>query len=144
MNSLDTNILYYATNTACPEHEKARTLLERVANEPVQWIIADQVLFEYYRLVRNPVVLAKPLSSVEAAERLRFFRDELGCRHCAYDRGCWEEAIDGLSEPSFPARRTFDLVLAVTLRRNGVDAFYTRNVPDFESFGWFQVIDPLS
>jgi toxin-antitoxin system PIN domain toxin len=143
VNSLDTNVLYYATNTACPEHEKARTLLERVAREPVQWIVADQVLFEYYRLVCNPAVLARPLSSVEAAERLRFFRDELGCRHCAYDLGCWEEAIAGLSRPAFPARQTFDLVLAVTLRRNGVDRFYTRNVSDFEGFAWFQVIDPL-
>ena len=144
MNSLDTNVLYYATNTACPEHEKARALLERVAHEPVQWIIADQVLFEYYRLIRNPVVLAKPLAAVEAAERLRFFRDEMGCRHCAYDRGCWEEAIVQLSEPSFPARRTFDLVLAVTLRRNGVDTFYTQNVADFQSLGWFRLIDPIA
>ena len=56
--------------------EKARTLLERVAREPLQWIVADQVLFEYYRLVPNPAVLAKPLSSVEAAERLCFIRAE--------------------------------------------------------------------
>jgi len=144
LKSLDTNVLYYATNTACPEHERARALLERVAHEPLQWILADQVLFEYYRLVRNPVVLAKPLAASEAAERLHFFRDELGCRHCAYDRGCWEEAISGLSELSFPARRTFDLILAVTLHRNSVDTFFTRNVSDFESFGWFQVINPLS
>jgi toxin-antitoxin system PIN domain toxin len=144
LNSLDTNVLYYATNTASPEHEKARALLERVGNEPFQWIIAEQVLFEYYRLVRNPVVLAKPLGADEAAKKIRFFRDELGCQHCAYDRGCWEEAILGLAGAAFPARRTFDLVLAVTLRRNGVDTFYTRNVADFESFGWFRVIDPLS
>ena len=32
----------------------------------------------------------------------------------------------------------------VTLRGNGVDTFYTRNVPDFQSFGWFQVINPIS
>jgi predicted nucleic acid-binding protein len=144
LNSLDTNVLYYGTNTACPEHEMARVLLERVGREPLQWIIAEQVLFEYYRLVRNPVVLAKPLSADEAAKKLRFFRDELGCQHCAYDRGSWEEVILGLADPVFPARRTFDLVLAVTLRRNGVDTFYTRNVADFESFGWFRVIDPLS
>lgn len=144
MNSLDTNILYYATNTACPEHATARSLLERVAREPLQWIVADQVLFEYYRLVRNPAVLAKPLAALEAAQRLHFFRNELGCRHCAYDRECWEEAIITLSEPLFPARRTFDLVLAVTLHRNGVDTFYTRNLADFEGYGWFKVIDPLA
>jgi hypothetical protein len=129
LNSLDTNVLYDATNTAFSEHEMARVLLERVGREPLQWIIAEQALFEYYRLVRNPVVLAKPLSADEAAKKLRFFRDELGCQHCERDRGSWEEVILGL---------------AVTLRRNGVDTFYTRNVADFESFGWLRVIDPLA
>jgi hypothetical protein len=44
----------------------------------------------------------------------------------------------------FPARQTFDLLLAVTLHRNGVNTFYTRNVADFEGYGWFKVIDPLA
>jgi toxin-antitoxin system PIN domain toxin len=144
LKSLDTNVLYYATNTACPEHEKARGLLESATREPTNWILAEQVLLEYYRLVRNPAVLAKPLGAAEAAEKLRFFRDEMGCRHCSYDRGCWEDVIVGLAEPSFPARRVFDLVLAATLRRNGVDTFYTRNILDFQGLGWFQLIDPIA
>ncbi len=144
MKSIDTNLLYYATNRDCQEHEKARALLEQVARETGEWILADQVLFEYYRLVRNPLVLAHPLPAQEASLRLRFFREELGCLHCAYDRDCWEQAVAALAAPAFPPARTFDLVLAVTLRRNGVDAFYTRNVRDFEGFGWFTVIDPLA
>lgn len=102
------------------------------------------MLFEYYRLVRNPLVLSRPLSSNEASLRLRFFREELGCLHCAYDRGCWEEVVAALAAPSLPSSRTFDLVLAVTLRRNGVDTFYTRNIRNFQDFNWFHVIDPLA
>ena len=37
---------------------------------------------------------------------------------------------------------TFDVVLAATLRDNGVEAFYTRNSRDFDGLGWFEVIDP--
>jgi hypothetical protein len=144
MNSLDTNLLYYATNQACPEHTRARELIERGIQEPSGWIIADQVLLEYYRLVRNPLVMERPLSAADAAERVRFFRDDTGWRRCCYDRECWEEVIGGLSAPRFPARRTFDLVLAVTLRRNGVKTFYTRNPRDFSGFGWFSVADPLA
>ena len=92
------------------------------------------MLFEYYRLVRNPLVLSRPLSSNEASLRLRFFREELGCLHYAYDRGCWEEVVAALAAPSLPSSRTFDLVLAVTLRRNGVDTFYTRNIRNFQDF----------
>lgn len=47
----------------------ASWLLEQVAGEPGAWILTDQVLFEYYRLVRNPVVLSRPLSAAEAARR---------------------------------------------------------------------------
>lgn len=65
MNSLDANILYYATNADCPEHRPALEVLDRARGEPGDWILADQVLFEYYRLVRNPRVLESPLSGPE-------------------------------------------------------------------------------
>jgi predicted nucleic acid-binding protein len=143
MNSLDTNILYYATNTSCPEHPKARALLERVSREPLEWIVADQVLYEYYRLVRNPAVLSKPLDAAEASRRLRFFREELGCLHCAYEKTYWDGIFAALSAPHFPARCIFDLVLAVTLQRNHVDTLYTRNTTDFDNLGLFKVINPL-
>ena len=82
MNSLDTNILYYATNMECPEHARAKDFLENAARDPADWIVADQVLVEYYRLVRNPSVLEKPLSGErKAGRRLRFFREEIGWRH---------------------------------------------------------------
>jgi toxin-antitoxin system PIN domain toxin len=144
MNSLDTNILFYATNIRSPGHQAARGLLERIAGEPGEWILADQVLFEYYRLVRNPTVLARPLSAGQAARRLRFFREELGCLHCAYEPRLFEELAGLLGASSFAPARTFDAVLAVTLRSHGVETFYTRNTKDFERFGWFKLIDPVA
>jgi len=46
VNSLDTTILYFATNSSCPEHPRGRALVERASREPLEWTIADQVLFE--------------------------------------------------------------------------------------------------
>jgi predicted nucleic acid-binding protein len=144
VKSLDTNVLFYATNLRSSGHDTARQLVERIAAEPEDWILADQVLFEYYRLVRNPAVLAKPLSAAEASRRLHFFRVELGCLHCAYEPRLFDELAALLRGPSFPAASTFDAVLAVTLHGNGVDTFFTRNVKDFERFGWFDVVDPAA
>ncbi len=45
---------------------------------------------------------------------------------------------------SFPARQVFDLVLAITLKKQGVKRFFTRNVKDFDSFGFFEVVDPVA
>jgi predicted nucleic acid-binding protein len=49
----------------------------------------------------------------------------------------------GLCTPTFPRRRTYDLVLAVTLQSNGVTEFYTRNVVDFRDAGFTQVVNPI-
>ena len=87
MKSVDTNILYYATNRRCREHPRALQLISGLAETPNDWVIADQVLLEYYRLVRNSSVLDHPLSGSEAAIRLRYFREEVGCLHCGCHRG---------------------------------------------------------
>ena len=49
-----------------------------------------------------------------------------------------------LADPGFDARRVSNLLLAVTLRRNGVEALCTHNPAAFGSFGWLRVVDPLA
>ena len=144
MNSLDTNILYYATNADCPEHPAAQELLNRARTDGKNWILADQVLFEYYRLVRNPRVLQSPLSASEAARLVDFFRRDLGVRHCAYDPRLFSAIMKRAGAAGFPRRRLFDLVLAETLRHHGVVRLYTHNPKDFEELGYFEVIDPIA
>lgn len=142
MNSLDTNILLYATNADCAEYGWARPVLDSLLSHPSDWILADQVLFEYYRLIRNPRVLSKPLDARSASRQIRFFREEAGCLHCAYDATCWDAVVSRLSRRDFPPGRVFDLVLAVTLEANGVERFYTRNDSDFRSLELFEVMNP--
>ena len=54
MKSGDTNLLLYAMNRGCAEHATAKAWLEAALAEPREWIFADQVLFELYRLLRHP------------------------------------------------------------------------------------------
>jgi predicted nucleic acid-binding protein len=70
VKSLDTSILLYALNADCEEHARARKLVESALSEPDRWIVADQVYLELYRLLRNPAVLATPLSSADAAQTI--------------------------------------------------------------------------
>lgn len=144
MNSIDTNILYYATNADCPEHGAAMEVLGRARRDASDWILADQVLFEYYRLVRNPRVLESPLGAPAAARFVDFFRRSLGARHCAYEPRLFGAVMERARAAEFPARRIFDLVLAETLKHHGVTRFYTHNPKDFEELGYFEVIDPIA
>ena len=143
MKSLDTNILLYAADEDCREHDAALGLVNEALRSPAEWLLADQVLFEMYAGLRHPGVFAKPLSAVEAARRVAFLREESGFSFCCHELRSWPTIRAVFSVPAFPRRRTYDLVLAVTLRSNGVAEFYTRNVADFRDAGFSRVVNPI-
>lgn len=144
MNSLDTNVLVYAANASCPEHEAALALVEKMLANPSDWILADQVLWEFYKALRHPRILEKPRTASQAAAHVRFLRETSGVAFCAYDPHCFPEIIARLESKQFPYQRTHDVVLGATLRANGVKVFYTRNTKDFADAGFTRLIDPFS
>lgn len=144
MKSLDTNVLLYAINKDCPEHKACASVVEQALKEPESWIIADQVWFELYRLLRNPAVLSHHLGAVDAAAAVYWYRNKTGWLHCAWEIDMMEQVEKVWKDASFAARRNFDLVLAVTLKNSYVKEFYTRNVKDFEAFGFFTLVNPLA
>ena len=143
MKSLDTNLLLYAINEDCPEHEACADLVRHALAEPESWIVADQVWFELYRLLRNPAVLTHPLDAPDAAGTVSWYRNKSGWLHCAWECDMMPRLAELWKRESFPARRGFDLVLAATLSQNGVKQLYTRNTKDFDDFGFFAVTNPL-
>lgn len=143
MNSVDTNVLVHALDGDSPLHEACLPVYQRLMRERNGWVVADQVLFELYRLLRNPVVFQHPLTTARAARVIEQIRDRSGALHCAYEARHWPKVLDLLRR--FPDRKgvlVFDAVLAVALHGRGVTTFYTRNSRDFGAFGLFEVIDP--
>ena len=143
MQSFDTNVLLYAINRDCAEHEPCRALIAKALDTPNEWVVADQLWFELYRLLRHPNVLQRPLDAATAASTVAWYRDKSGWQPCAWSPAQMPKLQAQWSNPEFPARRTFDAVLAVTLRANGVTRFYTRNVRDFAGAGFAEVVDPV-
>jgi len=143
MKSLDTNILLYSLNVDCPEHAECGALIQTALASPQGWIVADQVWFELYRLLRNRLILSHPLSATEAAQTVEWFRSRSGWARCAWEPFLMDKLKPLWAAESFPARRTFDLILALTLKAQGVKEFFTRNTRDFEDYGFFTVTNPL-
>lgn len=143
MNSLDTNILVYAADEDAAEHEAASAVVGEMLANPGAWILADQVLFEFYRAIRNSRVFRRPLGAKEAAMRLRFLQNESGVARCCYDLDQWDGVFSRLAESGTPAARTHDIVLGVTLKSNGVKRFFTRNTKDFEGIGFRELVNPI-
>lgn len=144
MKSIDTNILLYASNRDCPEHPAARQLVDSALAEPQQWIVADQVYFELYRLLRSSTVLERPLPAADAARVIEFYRNRSGWSRCAWQMERFNGLLPHLRGQDLRAAGVFDLVLAATLHDAGVSTLYTRNTRDFASFGWFEVSNPIS
>lgn len=143
MNSIDTNILLYAVNKDCPEHKASMDLIQRALNEPQSWVIADQVWFELYRLLRNPSVLDSPLRPEEASNTIEWYRQKSGWFTCAWEPDMMRDLLPRLKNPDFPAQNTFDLVLGITLAAHGVEVLYTRNTRDFEALKLFELRNPV-
>ena len=143
LSSFDTNILVYAADEDAREHSQASALMEEALGEPSRWMVAEQVLWEFYKALRNPRVITRPLSAEQAARRIRFLREESGFLRCCYGLNQWPDAIRMLARPRTPYQRTHDLVLGVTLRAHGVDRFYTRNTGDFQEAGFRELINPI-
>ncbi len=142
--SIDTNVLLYAANRDCPEHTACLRLLTEAASSPADWVLADQVLFELYKALRNPKILRRPLTAPAAAAHIERLRDGFGFARCWYEGSCWSSLLGKLGKPAFPYQHTHDAVLAATLRHHGVKVFYTRNTKDFLEAGFDEVIDPVS
>jgi len=142
--SLDTNILLYAANRDCAEHEDCLAVMKEAAAAPDDWVLADQVLFELYKALRNPKILRRPLTAPAAFAHVEKLRDSFGFIRCWYEAACWPQVAAKLRQNGFPYQRTHDAVLSATLRHHGVRIFYTRNTKDFQDAGFEQVIDPVS
>jgi len=143
MNSLDTNILIYAVNSDCKEHPMAKRTYETMLEHPGVWILSDQVLFEFYRALRNAKILEHPLDHRQALRQITFLREDSGVHHCAYETTVWKNLIRGFSNIEEKSSHIFDRVLAVTLLSHGVKTFYTRNTRDFENCGFKALINPI-
>jgi len=139
--SIDTNILLYAQNRNCPEHQPARAFINQcIARDDVA--ICELVLMELCQLLRNPAVLASPLSAPDAAAVCMAWRSNP--RWALIENApIMEKAWVIAKRPELPRRAMFDARIALTLRHHGVTDFATRNTADFKGYGFTRLINPI-
>lgn len=142
MQSVDTNILLYAYDNQCPEHDAAIGFLRDQADNS-EFAICELILVELYTLLRNSVVLSRPLSPAEAVEVVQRYRANRYWSVIECAEGVMDEVWALAASREFPRRVIFDARLAFTLRRRGVTSFATHNTEHFKGFGFDKVWDPI-
>lgn len=141
MIAFDTNVLFAALEPSHFDHEAARAWLESLDGEVA---LSELVLMEIYVLVRNQAVAARPLSAARAVELVETLRTNPRWRLLDAPEGQMAEVWKHAAQPGFGRRRIFDARLGVSLVRQGVKRFATRNVNDFAGIGFEELFDPLA
>ena len=143
MIGIDTSILLYSLNPASEWHSRAVGFLRRHLGISTERIaVSDYVLVELYVHLRNPAVMARPLSAKAARDLVTSYWRIPGVmrvEHANIMDEVWAEA----GATQFARRRIFDARLAFTLRHVGVTRLATANVKDFQGWGFQQVWNPL-
>jgi toxin-antitoxin system PIN domain toxin len=146
MLSIDANILLYAYSEAAPEHNQALAFITAQSqNHDVA--LSEFILAEFYLLLRNPAVLAKPLSAPSAVKVIQNYRQHPLWKTLGFppsSREVHAELWKKCATPGIARRRIYDSRTALSLRAFGVTEFATANVKDFEGFGFTKVWNPLS
>lgn len=142
MTSCDTNILLYYFNEESAEHAAAKRYLEAMWRSE-EFAICELVLVELYVHLRNPEIVAEPLTARRAADVVQGLRSNLRWSVIDYPGGLMNGVWRDASEHGFARRAIYDARLARTLRHYGVREFATRNVKDFEGFGFDRVFNPI-
>jgi toxin-antitoxin system PIN domain toxin len=144
MISIDTNVLLYSLNPDSIWHGAAVGFLRQNLGAPsVRIAITDYVLVELYVLLRNPAVMAKPLSAQAARDVVTIYWDAPNVSRIE-NANVMDEVWKLAGSTDFARRRIFDARLALTLRHVGVTHFATTNVKDFEDWGFEKVWNPLT
>ena len=104
--------------------------------------ITDYVLIELYVHLRNPVIMAAPLSA-QAARNLVTSYWKIPNVMRIENAPVMDEVWALAGTKNFARRRVFDARLAFTLRHGGVTHFATANTKDFQGCGFEKVWNPL-
>lgn len=145
MISLDTNILLPAVESRNANHPRAVAFLESLQDRD-DVVICEFILLELYVLLRNPAVLAKPLSPSAATDVCQAFRQHPRWQVIGFppDSRAFHDALwPKLREGDFARRRAYDWRAALILIQQEVTDFATVNEKDFREFGFKRVWNPL-
>jgi len=145
VTSLDTNVLFPLVVEDHDAHDKAVAFVESLQHSG-EVAISELVLVELYNLLRNPVVMTRPLGAAAAVDVCDAFRHHPHWQLIGFptDSRRFHDAFwPRLRVRDFARRRAFDWRLALSLTRQGITEFATVNIKDFEGFGFKRVWNPL-
>ncbi|MBV8099351.1 MAG: PIN domain-containing protein [Verrucomicrobia bacterium] len=141
---VDTNILLYAANSDCREHDVCFELLDRARNQAGAWYATWSILYGFLRIVTHPRVLTRPWEIEAAYGFVKSLLSSPGFSLLVETDRHELVVSEIISEtPDLAGNILSDLHVAALMREHGLATIYTRDL-DFHRFPFLRVIDPIS
>ena len=141
--AIDVNILLYASDTASPHFERAKSFIESCINKREVFYVAWPTVMSYMRIATHPAVFDHPLSPDEAMANIETLRNLPHARFLSEEEGFWAVYRTITSEVPTRGNLVPDAHLTALLRSHGVRTLYTHD-RDFLKFPFLHVRDPLT
>ena len=141
--TVDTNILVYATHTGSPFHDKARALVEHLVAGPSLAYLLWPAVLGYLRIVTHPNILGSPLSCDEATSNVEALIAPSHMRIAGEGDDFWTSFRAVASDVKPRGNLVPDAHLVALMREHGVSTIWSHD-RDFRKFRGITVKDPFS
>ena len=141
---VDTNILIYAVDSRCQEHDRCRQLLDGWRINSLPWYTTWGILYEFLRVSTHPRVFQRPLSVDQAWRFVEILLTSPSLRILTERTSHAEVATQTFQEiQGLRGNLLHDAHTAILMREHGIRQIYTRDT-DFHRFPFLEVIDPVN
>jgi toxin-antitoxin system PIN domain toxin len=140
--TLDTNVLLYASNADAPEHGSAVALLERLMAGPELVVLFWPVLHSYLRISTHPSIFTRPLDTATAAANIETLLDRPHVSAVAEGERYWRCFRQVTADVPVRGNGVPDAQLVALMVEHGVRVIWSRD-RDFRKFGGITVRDPF-
>ena len=140
---VDTNILLYAANRGCPEHDFSVDFLQKATASGDTCFVPENIIYEFLRVATHPRVFPQPLRASEAVSFLDSLLSVSNFRTLgATERhwSCLRAIVTELGEPS--GNFFFDIHTAALMREHGIRRIASAD-NDFAKFSDLEVVNPI-
>jgi len=141
--TLDTNVLLYASNDGAPEQERALALLRHLVAGPDLVVLLWPALIGYLRIATHPAVFARPLSHADAVANLDQLMSHPHMRVAGEHERFWSIYQQVTTETPARANGVPDAHLVALMLEHGISTIWSRD-RDFLKYPMIQAEDPFS
>lgn len=140
--ALDTDVLVHWSMAGAPRHAAALRLVHDELDAGTRIALAPQTCWEFLHIATDARRFPRPLTMVQALERLRAWWDAPETARLEPDASVVHVVMELMARHGLGRKRILDTALAATLRVCGVRRLATFNPRDFIALGFIDVVVP--